>query len=123
MREYPLQISSGHVWVLPCESSIVQERHLQGKGERWLYANGELLMLCGALPSLFGFEHIRWKLTGDVARRAVIGDNVPCAVGGVRNAHAEFFGGLTDQLCEMASSRIKTGLVEIIVLYFAVPRR
>ena len=78
-------------------------------------------MLCRALPSLFGFQHIHWKLTGDVARRAVIGDDVPRAVGGLRNAHAEFFRGLPDQLREMAGSRMKTGLVEIIVLYFAVP--
>ena len=107
---------------ITCESSIVQERHLQGKGERRLYGSGDGLILYGALPSLFGFQHMRWKLTGDVARRAVIGDDVPCAVGGLRHAHAEFFGGLPDQLREMAGSHMKTGLVEIIILYFTVPR-
>jgi len=44
MRAYRLQIPSGHVWVLPCESSIVQERRLQGKGSRALYKNWELLI-------------------------------------------------------------------------------
>jgi hypothetical protein len=33
MRGHRLQISSGRAWVLLCENSIVQERHLQGKGQ------------------------------------------------------------------------------------------
>jgi hypothetical protein len=73
MREYRLQIPSGRAWVLSCESSIVQECYLEGKGERALYGNGVLFILFGALPSLFGFQHIRWKLPGDVVRRAVNG--------------------------------------------------
>ena len=32
MREYRLQIPSGRAWVLSCESSIVQKRHLESKG-------------------------------------------------------------------------------------------
>jgi hypothetical protein len=33
MREYRLRIPSGLTWVLPCESSIVHERRLVGKGQ------------------------------------------------------------------------------------------
>jgi hypothetical protein len=76
---------------------------------------------CIALLSVFGFQHLRPELTGDVARRTVIADDVPRAISGLRHAHAEGFRGLPDELREMAGFRLKTGLVEIILLYFAVP--
>src|SRR5919199_6608592 len=74
-----------------------------------------------ALPSGLGLHHIRRELIDDVARRAVVPDHVPRTIGRLCNAHTELMRGLPHDLREMACFRTKTRLVEVIMLYFAVP--
>jgi hypothetical protein len=68
-----------------------------------------------------GFQHIRCELVGDVARWAVVPDDVPGAIGRLRDAHAQLVRVLPNDLRKMASVRTKPGLVEVIVLDFVVP--
>jgi hypothetical protein len=57
MREYRLQIPSDLVWVLPVRAALYRST-TAGQRLKMVYKNGDLLILCGALPSLFGFQHI-----------------------------------------------------------------